>query len=350
MNRPIRIAHFGVGRMGSMIVRYALEKGGVLAAAFDSNPALTGKDAGQAAGLAPLGVPIQSLDRAEETLAACRPDICTISTQGTLAELRPLLTLCVRAGCSCLTIGEEAAWPWTAAPEEARELDLLARQHGVTISASGYPDVYWQNLVLTVAGSHHRLTRIQGTVTYNVEQYGPHFITGHGVGLEVEEFRARFAGEAAPQGYGAACMPGDPNGWLCHALGLTVTRQTMENVPRLSDRPVWCESYQRDIAPGQVLGTANVVTTETVEGVEIAMEVCGKVYAPGEQDALTWTFSGEPDTTLVIPRPNTPVLTAASPVNRIPQVIDAPPGYVTTEALPVAPYLVRPMHEYVRSV
>ncbi len=347
MERKVKIAHFGVGRMGCKIVNYELNKGGNVVASFDSNPALIGKDLGEVIGRNFLGIPVQDLETAEAVLERTRPDICSISTKGTLAEMRDIMTICAKAGCNVITIGENAAWPWSTEPAITRELDELAKACGVTISASGYPDIFWQNLVLTLAGAHESLVRIRGVVTYNVEQYGPHFIVGHGVGLELDEFNARFAGETNPSGYGANCMPGDPNGWLANALGLTVTNQVMRNVPRLGEQPVWCESFQRDINPGQVLGTANLVTAETAEGITIEMEVCGKIYAPGETDALTWEFEGKPSTKITIAQPDTPVFTAASPVNRIPQVINARPGYITTNELPIAPYLVRPMNEYV---
>lgn len=347
MDRPIKIAHFGVGRMGRMITQYELDKQGSIVAAFDTNPELIGQDLGVVLGGAPIDVSISDMEDAAKVLADVKPDICTISTKGTLAEMQELMELCCRAGANVVTIGECAAWPWTTEPELAQKLDELAKACGVTISASGYPDVFWQNLVLMLAGAQEKITRIHGTVTYNVEQYGPHFIIGHGVGLSQKEFDEKFQEENAPDGYGANCMPGDPNGWLCNALGLTVTEQVMRNVPRLSEKAVWCESYGRDIQPGEVLGTANVVTTRTKEGITVEMEVCGKIYAPGETDALTWEFEGVPGLKVVMEEPNTPVFTAASPVNRIPQVINARSGYVTTNELPIAPYLVRPMNEYV---
>lgn len=347
MDRKVRFAHFGVGKMGSLMVRYALDKGAELVAAFGSSEKTIGKDVGLLIGTNPIGLPVLPSSQAPEVLRSTKPDICMISTKGTLEEMCATITACAEAGCNCITIGEEAAWPWTTNPALTKKLDALAKEHGITISASGYPDTYWQTLPLVLAGATQKLQKICGTVTYNVEQYGPHFITGHGVGLSASEFEQHFSQEDAPAGYGAACMPGDPNGWLCHALGLTVVSQTMKNVPRYSDEAVWCESFGRDILPGQVLGTANVVHTETAEGIEIDMEVCGKIYAPGEQDALTWTLTGTPDTVVTVTAPNTPVVTALSPVNRIPDVLNAPPGYITADRFPPCRYLLKSMEYYV---
>ncbi len=348
MDRKVRFAHFGVGKMGSMMIRYALDKGAELTAAFGASDNTIGKDVGAIAGLGHMGLSVLPTSQAAEVLHTCKPDICMVATKGTLNEMYDTLAVCAEAGCDCIVIGEEAAWPWTTAPELADKLDTLAKEHGVTISASGYPDTYWQTLPLVLAGATQTLKQIRGTVTYNVEQYGPHFITGHGVGLTQAEFEKHFSKEDAPAGYGSACMPGDPNGWLCHALGLTVSSQSMKNLPRYSTDSVWCESFKRNILPGQVLGTANVVHTETAEGISVDMEVCGKIYAPGEQDSLTWTISGTPDTVVTVTAPNTPVITALSPVNRIPDVLNAPPGYVTADQLPPCRYLLKSMETYVK--
>lgn len=349
MNRKIKAAHFGAGRMGSKIIYNLLDKQCELVAVFDANPAIIGKDAGLVAGIEPLGIAIQDFSAAKAVLEQTKPDIATISTKGTLTEMEEILTVCCRGGVNCVTIGENAAWAWTTEPEMARKIDALAKECGVTVSAGGYPDTFWQNLVLVLAGAQEKITSIHGTVTYNVEQYGPHFIVGHGVGLTLDEFHAKFRKEAetGEHGFSATCMPGDPNAWLANAMGLHITKQTMENIPRLSDKPVWCETYKRDILPGQVLGDANVVRTETEEGIVIELEVCGKIYAPGETDALTWVFEGHPGITVVIPAPNTVEFTAASPVNRIPQVIAAEPGYVTTDRLGMCPYIAKPMNEYI---
>ncbi len=92
-----------------------------------------------------------------------------------------------------------------------------------------------------------------------------------------------------------------------------------------------------------------LVTTETAEGITLETECIGKVYLPEEFDKNEWTLYGEPETTIIVNRPATVELTCATIVNRLPQLIDSPTGYVTTDRFPDNAYIVRPLHEYVKS-
>ena len=105
-----------------------------------------------------------------------------------------------------------------------------------------------------------------------------------------------------------------------------------------------------DIKAGNATGMSAIVTATTDAGVEIEAECIGKVYAPGEVDKNEWTVEGEPSTTLVINRPNTVELTCGSVVNRIPDVINSEPGYITTDKMGGLQYRVKPLNEYVDEV
>ena len=90
-----------------------------------------------------------------------------------------------------------------------------------------------------------------------------------------------------------------------------------------------------------------VVTTMTKEGIVIESECIGKVYSKEDYDKNEWTIEGEPNTTIVVARPATVELTCGSVVNRIPDVINAEPGYVTTEKFGELNYRVKPLNEYI---
>ena len=102
------------------------------------------------------------------------------------------------------------------------------------------------------------------------------------------------------------------------------------------------------IKAGEPTGMSAIVTTETKEGITIETECIGKVYAPEDFDKNDWTFYGEPETTINVNRPDTVKLTCSNLVNRIPALINAEPGYVSTDKMPNNVYLVRPINEYVK--
>ena len=69
-----------------------------------------------------------------------------------------------------------------------------------------------------------------------------------------------------------------------------------------------------------------------------------------EFDKNEWTLYGEPDTTVIVNRPATVELTCATILNRLPQLIDAEAGYISTDKLPYSQYMIKPLHEYVKSL
>ena len=47
------------------------------------------------------------------------------------------------------------------------EEDVYKRQ----LCGSGYQDVFWGNLIATISGATHNITKIKGSSSYNVEDY-----------------------------------------------------------------------------------------------------------------------------------------------------------------------------------
>lgn len=352
----LRIAQYGCGKMAKYTMRYVYEKGGEIVAAFDVNPEIIGKDIGEIMGGPAKGVKVRDAAEADAVLASLKPDACIITTMSLMRDIRDALLVCAKNGVNAITTNEEAIFPMNSSPSLTREVDALAKKTGCTISGSGYQDVFWGNLIATLAGAMHKINTIRGSSSYNVEDYGIALAKAHGTGLNLADFEKEIAAadnispaerqKLIDQGEFLPSYMWNVNGWLAERLGLTVKSQVQKCVPQTYDKELHSETLGMTIPAGHATGMSAVVTTETEEGVTLETECVGKVYAPEEFDRNDWTLYGEPDTQVVINRPATVELTCATIVNRIPDLINAAPGYVTTDLMPVNRYRTKPLDAY----
>ena len=358
MERPVKVVQFGTGKMAVYTMRYVYEKGGEVVGAIDVNPAVIGKDIGEVMGTEEKNVKVTALENAEEMLKEVKPDIAIVTTMSLLNDIKDALMLCAKLGINAITTCEEAFFPWNSNPTVTKEIDDLAKQTGCTITGSGYQDIYWGQLISSIAGSTQTIKRIKGSSSYNVEDYGIALAEAHGAGLSLEEFDKQIASvdrisdeERKRLIDSGEYMPSymwNVNGWLCSKLGLTVTSQTQKCVPQTHKEDIVSSTLGTTVKAGDATGMSAVVTTTTKEGIVIESECIGKVYSKEDYDKNEWTIEGEPETTIVVARPATVELTCASIVNRIPDVINSEPGYVTTEKFGELNYRVRPLNEYVK--
>lgn len=335
--RGLRVIQWGCGLMGQIFIRYLREQGAELVGAIDANPALIGRDAGEIATFRhALGVPIRPPEEAESLLGTARADACIVATRSLVEEVYEALALAARHGVNAITTCEEAFYPWSTSPERTHKLHELAVAHHCTLSGSGYQDVFWGHLISVLAGATHRIDRIEGLSQYNVDDYGLVLAEKHGAGLSPDEFAARIATSQAP------AYNWNGNQWLCARLGWHVRSQRQELRPTTHRVAVQSRCLGGDIPAGHATGMRAVVITETEEGPVLETHSVGKVYAPEEVDINEWTLVGEPSTTVTIRRPATPELTCATIVNRLPQLVAAEPGFVTTDRLLAPEYRYRP--------
>ncbi|GAB1439584.1 hypothetical protein MASR2M36_23610 [Providencia sp.] len=187
MMKKVCAVQYGCGKMGKFLIRYLQEHGAEIVAAFDINKAVIGKDIGEIAGTTPTGVKVQPLHEADKALETLKPDVGIIATLSTMTDLEDAFSLFARHGINAISTGEEALYPWNSSPV-TQKLDALAKENHCTLAGSGYPDMYWGVLIDTLAGSMHKLVKIQRSSCYNVEDYGIALAIGHGAGLTVDEF------------------------------------------------------------------------------------------------------------------------------------------------------------------
>ena len=357
MDRKVKVVQFGTGKMAKYTMRYIYEKGGEVVGAIDISPEVIGKDIGEIMEEENKGVIVTDLKDAEEMLKEVKPDICIVTTMSLLKDVEEPLMLCAKLGINAVTTCEEAFYSWNSNPNLTKKIDDLAKQTGCTITGTGYQDIYWGELITSIAGSTQKITKIKGSSSYNVEDYGIALARAHGAGLDLKTFDEEVASvdkisDEERQGIieSGEYLPSymwNVNGWLCAKLGLTVKSQTQVTVPTTYEADIFSTTLGETVKAGDATGMSAIVKTETEEGIIIESECIGKVYSKDDFDKNEWTVYGEPDTTITVARPATVELTCGTVVNRIPDVINARPGVVTTNELGSLTYKIKNLNEYI---
>lgn len=341
--REIRAVLLGLGAMNSLALELLLEREVEVVGAVARSREKVGRDAGEIAGLGrSLGVEVT--DDLERLLGEARPDIAVIATASYLAEVEEQLAACARAGVDAITLAEEMLYPWRTAPEASRRLDDLARENGVTLTGSGFQDVYLVHLVSTMLGSAHRVEEVVGLSTFDVDDFGPEIARDQQVGKSAVEFGLWLREAERPPSFGGNVLDA-----LAAMSGWTVTEARRTTQPVFAEVEMHCRALELEVAPGEVIGFADTDVLRTAEGPVLKLGLSGRLFRRGEKDVNEWQVLGEPGLHLVNPAVDTRRTTCTQLVNRIPDVLDAPPGLVTVDQLPAPRLRSGPLAEWVRS-
>ncbi len=354
----IRVLQIGCGKMSVFTMRYVFEHGAKIVGAVDINPKLIGKDISEVMGGEKCNVTIAGVNDLANYIKSSKPHIAIITTMSLLNDIKDLVRTCVSLGVNVITTCEEAFFASNSNPTIYHELDVLAKANKVTITGCGYQDIFWGNLISTLAGTTHKITKIKGSSSYNVEDYGIALAKAHGAGLTLDDFDKLVAASdkiseeernnIIKSGNYAPSYMWNTVGWLADKLHLNITSMKQECIPQTHVEDLNSNTLNMTIKAGNATGMSALVTAETKEGITIEAECIGKVYAPDEVDTNEWTIVGEPETTITVRQPNTVELTCADIVNRIPDVINARPGFVSTSEMGEPTYRVDSLEKYLK--
>ena len=355
----IKVLQVGCGKMSKYLMRYVYEKGATIVGAVDIDNKIIGKDIGFVMDSEDKNIIIQSVRRLDTIIEQEKPDIAIISTMSLLNDIRDVLRILASKGINVITTCEEAFFGINSNPFTYKEIDVLAKANNCTIVGSGYQDVFWGNLVSIIAGTTHRIDKIKGNSSYNIEDYGLALAEAHGAGLTLKEFSKKIAKANNISDEERQKLINDKEflpsymwntiGWIADNLGLNIISMEQKSIPITEEKDLSSDTLNMVIRKGYVTGMSALVTAETEEGITLEAECIGKVYTETDFDINEWSILGEPDTTVTIKRPATVELTCANIVNRIPDVINAPSGFISTSSMNPPTYKSKSLYEYLKN-
>lgn len=339
--RRIKAIVYGVGEMGRLMTKLMVEKGIDIVGAIGHTSNI-GKDLGQ---VAELGYPlhIKISDDADAVLSQREADIAVVAVGSEMERMYPCFKKCVEHGLDVITLAEEAFYPWTSSPQLTSELDKLAKRHGVTVSATGVQDIFWLSLITVLTGASHTIESITGQSSCNIDEYGPVVAEYNHVGKTKEEFYQKIKEQKVEPSYfrmGAEAIIAD--------LGLTIKKIEQRNEPTIAEVDIESKSLGKIVKKGQVIGMVQITEVDTEQGIRLRGEQIHKIFRKGEVQTNKWFIKGFPDIYVENERLPGKVTSCTAMVNRIPDVINSEPGFITIEKLPKPKFRAFPLHYYLK--
>jgi 4-hydroxy-tetrahydrodipicolinate reductase len=321
-----KVVQYGCGAIGRSIVKLALQKAVInIIGAIDL--VNVGLNLGEVAHCkSKLGVLIS--DKADQVLAATKPDIVLHSTSSSLEVIYPQLEQIIRASSNVVSTCEELAYPYRKQPALSVKIDKLAKEHGVSVLGTGINPGFvmdtWPLAMTAVSQevTHIRAVRIQDASTRRIP-----FQKKIGAGKTIAEFNELVeAGTLRHVGLAESiALIADGLGWELDDITEAI-------------EPIIAQAEVRSdvglIKPGKAAGVKQLAQGWKNGKELIALDFQAYINAGESYDAVYVT--GKPPMKVVIKGgTHGDLATAAMVVNSVPRVMDAPPGLLTMKDLPI---------------
>jgi len=323
MTKPKAVV-YGLGPIGQLIAKVALERGIELVGAIDIDPSKVGRDVGELIGIkSSIGIRVEG--DADKVLNETKPDVVLHSTGTWLDKVYPQLVKAIRVGADVVSTCETLAWPWYRYPELAELLDNYAKAHGSTVLGAGVNPGFALDVlpaVLTVTLT--RLSRVRVVRSLDASRRRYSFQRKIGLGMSLSQFKETLAkGDiTAHVGFAESVL------LMASMMGIRLDRVEEGQETIVADRHYETQYFK--VEEGQVRGVvghgSGFVGNNEVIRVElracIACEDYEEVTLEGEP-TVTWRSSGTPGDPA----------TVAVVVNLAKRITDAKPGLITLKDL-----------------
>ena len=325
MSERTRVIQYGLGPIGSAVARHVVERAGLeLVGGVDIDPAKVGKDVGEIIGLQhPLGFTVA--DKLAQT--AANANVVLHATGSYFDLFKDQVIEILEAGLDVVSTAEELSFPWLAHPQEAAEIDAVARRVGKTILGTGVnPGFIMDSLPLCLTAICQQVERIDVTRVINASTRRGPFQAKIGSGMAVDDFNARMATGRM----GHVGLP-ESIGMVLDTLGKRLARYESHIEPVVTERLVKTDYFE--VEPGRVIGLRQVAQAYTDEGKFMTLTFIAALEA--ENDGDTIEISGRPNLEVKCKGTNGDIATIAIAVNAIRRIKEVAPGLVTMRDLPI---------------
>ena len=133
---------------------------------------------------------------------------------------------------------------------------------------------------------------------------------------------------------------------ICAEMELIIKDVVEGCEPIIGGTDRYVNSLAATVPAGQLIGCTSTCEIVTEQDIKISIDCTRTCYKKGQHDINKWEIHGYPATNIEIINPPTNISTSSTTVNRIPDVINAEPGFITCDKLPKLRYRTHPLHHY----
>ncbi|MEC9485264.1 MAG: 2,4-diaminopentanoate dehydrogenase [Candidatus Izemoplasma sp.] len=333
--QKIKIVLWGFGAMGRGMAEMLLEKDGVeITGVCDLHKDFVNTSMIDHLNVANSMHPeVIITDDIASLLNKDRCDLVLLATDSFTKKAFPKMKQVLEAGINCISTAEEMAYPQAQEPELSKELDVIAKENGVTVLGTGInPGFIMDLLVVALSGTMKRVEHIEAERVNSLSPFGPAVMEEQGVGITLDTFEKGVQNKTLAGHVGFR----ESVGMIADALGVKLDgfKQQMKPIVTNVDR----KSPYGEAKKGNVAGV-NMTGQGLVDGKTFIDMKHPQQIEPEMEGTHTGDYiriKGVPDINMAItPEIDGGIGTIAMCVNMIPHVLNARPGLKTMIDLPV---------------
>ncbi len=330
--KKIRVVQWGLGAMGSGMVKTMLEKEGIKIVGAFGRRSYLGEDLSKAIkSKKKLGVKVEL--PTIKAIKRLKPDVIIQATNSYTKECFDEMKMVIDCGVNLVTIAEEMAMPEAQQKALARKIDLLAKRKKVTVLGTGVnPGFILDAQVVMLSSACLNVKKVEASRVNDLSPFGPTVMQTQGVGTTLAEFKKGVKNGSI---VGHIGFP-ESIQLIAEGIGLKIDKIKQKRSPIISK--VYRETPHVKVEPGMVAGCEHI-GIGYYKGKEVIKLVHPQQIHPHLEDVQTGDYIniyGDPE----IHMSNTPEIpggkgTMATAINSIPHVLAATPGLKRVIDLPV---------------